>query len=295
MPIDSRSERKSVRQLAFDHYLRTGERLTEREWLRRHERKFNPYHDEIGRFTSAPGVTVSHGNRGAGMTDRPAGRAQSAKPKPATFPPGSTVILQGATRAQGVAMQAAREVSARLSGRTPPIRPAVRDLLTQIAKGEGVADDVAQRHGFASSYDVPFNYGRYAKQTKPLTRMTLKEIDDLQTRILNNPANKHDASPVGKYQIVRETLRGLKIKLNLNDDQIFDENLQDMLGYSRLEDAGLQDYLDGKISETDFQIKLSRAWASVADPRTGRPRKSNQHLGTTNEEISPLIRAIRKK
>ncbi|RZJ98113.1 MAG: hypothetical protein EOO76_17445 [Novosphingobium sp.] len=61
MPIDPISEHKSAHRLAFDHYLRTGQRLTTAQWSERAERKFNPYHDELGRFTSAPGVTVSWG------------------------------------------------------------------------------------------------------------------------------------------------------------------------------------------------------------------------------------------
>lgn len=50
-------ESKSVDRLAFEHYLRTGERLTSRQWRARHEQKFNPYHDQRGRFTTANGAT----------------------------------------------------------------------------------------------------------------------------------------------------------------------------------------------------------------------------------------------
>lgn len=63
MPADPSLEPGSVHRLAFQHYLRTGQRLTSAEWLARYERKFNPYHDEQGRFTSPPGVTVSYGSR----------------------------------------------------------------------------------------------------------------------------------------------------------------------------------------------------------------------------------------
>ncbi len=49
-------ERKSADRLAFEHYLRTGERLTAEEWTSRVECKFNPYHDpRNGQFTFAPG------------------------------------------------------------------------------------------------------------------------------------------------------------------------------------------------------------------------------------------------
>jgi hypothetical protein len=55
-------EGKSAHRCAFEHYLRTGQRLTTVEWLDGQERKFNPYHDELGRFTSPPGVSVSWGS-----------------------------------------------------------------------------------------------------------------------------------------------------------------------------------------------------------------------------------------
>lgn len=80
----------------------------------------------------------------------------------------------------------------------------------------------------------------------------------------------------------------------LTDNMIFDQNLQDRLGMARLEQAGLKDYVVGKISEQVFQRKLAGGWASVADPVTGRVRQG-QHLGTTTAQIIPLIRALRKK
>lgn len=248
-------ESKSVDRAAFDHYLRTGERFTNEEWLTR-ECKFNPYHDEVGRFTSSPGVTVSYGDQAARMTAMrradewlrgSTGRPDPSPPKPAANAPPSA-------NAPRPARQAA--TSPRTSNRAAPISPPVKNLLAQ---------------------------------------MTLREVDELQTRILNHPANTLDASPVGKYQIVRQTLRDLKVKLRLSDNMIFDSNLQDMLGMAELRSAGLQNYMDGKISASDFQFKIAKKWASVADPRTGRPRLSRQHLGTTTAQIAPLIQALRRR
>lgn len=50
---------KSAHRLVFEHYLRTGERLTEAQWQARHELKFNPYHDQRGRFSTASGASSS--------------------------------------------------------------------------------------------------------------------------------------------------------------------------------------------------------------------------------------------
>jgi hypothetical protein len=79
MAENSLRETKSAHRLAFDHYLRTGQRLTTAEWTARQERKFNPYHDEIGRFTSPPGVTVSWGRqtRPSGLRTDPERQARS--------------------------------------------------------------------------------------------------------------------------------------------------------------------------------------------------------------------------
>jgi hypothetical protein len=57
---------KSAHQLAFLHYLRTGQRLTTAEWLAQEEHKFNPYHDpKNGRFTFAPGGSQQGGGSAA--------------------------------------------------------------------------------------------------------------------------------------------------------------------------------------------------------------------------------------
>lgn len=73
------SGQKSANRAAFDHYLRTGLRLTAAEWLAK-ELKFNPYHDpENGRFTFAPGGTGA-GFSSASMAYRP---VNGGKPYPA--------------------------------------------------------------------------------------------------------------------------------------------------------------------------------------------------------------------
>lgn len=55
MTAPAPTERKSADELAFEHYLRTGEQLTPTLWRERFEVKFNPNHDERGRFTFAFG------------------------------------------------------------------------------------------------------------------------------------------------------------------------------------------------------------------------------------------------
>ena len=56
LPVDIEPvEWKAVHNRAFGQYLRTGRLMSMAEGLAEVEWKFNPYHDERGRFTFAPG------------------------------------------------------------------------------------------------------------------------------------------------------------------------------------------------------------------------------------------------
>lgn len=288
--------RRSAHQLAFDHYLRTGKQLNNAEWWARNERKFNPYHDELGRFSSAPGVTVSYGDQAARMSDQPRSGARPNRPTlTSAFPAGGRVIAEAGARAAEVHRRVAARAVADMPARLTPVRPDVRALLDRIGDGEGVGHDAARNNGFASGYDVPFANGRYARSAKPLTRVTLAEVDDLQKRMHDNPLNSRGSTPVGRYQIRRATLLGLKSRLNLSDRELFDQQMQDRLAVELLRIRGLDDYMGGKISASTFQRNLASEWASVAEPDTGRPRLGNQRLGTTNAQIKPIIDALRNR
>jgi hypothetical protein len=68
-----RIDLKSASDLAFEHYLRTGQRLTAAEFASAREVKYNHNHDELGRFTFA-------WNRASGRRTPDRIRASAAKP-----------------------------------------------------------------------------------------------------------------------------------------------------------------------------------------------------------------------
>ena len=106
-----------------------------------------------------------------------------------------------------------------------------KDVLDHIAKAEGTAG----RAG--GGYDTSLDYGRWLPGGKEgnLTGKTLDEIDALQTGMLSNPENRRKygnglgSSAIGRYQIVRKTLRGLRKKLRLGGDELYDQKMQDRL------------------------------------------------------------------
>lgn len=160
--------------------------------------------------------------------------------------------------------------SASIMPKSAPMTPGANSgLLEQIAQGEGTSDADAKKHGFATGYDVTLGYGAYGKGDKPLSQMTVREVKRLQADMLRNPNNKMNSSAVGKYQIVGTTLRSLQQDMGFKDDDLFDSKMQDSMATQLLKRRGLDQYKTGSLSSTDFQGRLSKEWASVANPNTG--------------------------
>jgi muramidase (phage lysozyme) len=75
---------------------------------------------------------------------------------------------------------------------------------------------------------------------------------------------------VGRYQIINKTLKELQKKLGLPDDQLFNAEVQDRLATVLLERRGLNKFLNGQLSLKDFMKNLSKEWASLPNPDTGK-------------------------
>jgi hypothetical protein len=128
------SEGELAKRLAKSYYLRTGIQLEPARFLDEIQRKFNPYHDEDGKFDSAPGVTQSWGGQAARMSapsggrDRPARLGSAHNTAPAGKPPAKERLHTAAHVAKTKEKSQARTIA--LSNHPP-----VRALLHQIARG----------------------------------------------------------------------------------------------------------------------------------------------------------------
>lgn len=106
-------------------------------------------------------------------------------------------------------------------------------MLDFVAKHEGTADRPD------GGYNTSFGFGMFiVGGEQRLIEMTLSQIDALQTQILNDPKNHFDSSAIGRYQIVRKTLRGLKAQLRLSQTVLYDKGLQDELGVALISGCG---------------------------------------------------------
>ncbi|MBS9720157.1 hypothetical protein JYU29_05585 [Tianweitania sp. BSSL-BM11] len=108
-----------------------------------------------------------------------------------------------------------------------------------------------------SGYNVIYGHNQ-DKLPKPVTRMTVDEI----LGAMASWSKRFGSSATAGYQFMRSTLTDLKRELRLRGTQIFDEDLQDRLGYHLLKRRGYEDFMAGRISRTEFGKRLSQEWAS---------------------------------
>ncbi|MFO0728801.1 MAG: peptidoglycan-binding protein [Myxococcota bacterium] len=186
------------------------------------------------------------------------------------------------------------------------LAPGAKGLLERIAIGEGTSDAIARQHGYKTppgakepydaGYDVALAHGAFGggPNEKPISSMTLGEVKALQDRIYKNPRNGWNSNPVGKYQIIGPTLKGLQKSLNLSDDTVFSPEIQDKMGMQLLRQRGLDKYQAGQMSADAFQREIAGEWASIADPATKRSRYG-QATGTSDAEAKAAIASVRQE
>lgn len=162
---------------------------------------------------------------------------------------------------------------------------AVKPIFDLIAHTEGTD----RRRG----YNETLAYGLLTDGDVDLVNMTLGEIDKLQTSMLRHPENKWNSSALGRYQIVRKTLRSLKKQLGLTDDMKFDEALQDRLALALLDGRGYSKWLRGEMSDAAFFNGLSKEWASLPNAK-GSGSYAGQRVGTDLEGLRSALVATRQ-
>ena len=141
----------------------------------------------------------------------------------------------------------------------PAVGPGARLVLDLIARAERTTAAYARRFGFATDYDVPFNYWRSGPPlTTPLSQMTLDEIAALQDRM--RPGG---STALGRYQIKQSTLSELAARHGLNGARRLDGPLQDTLARSLLRKRKYDAYGVGQASAEEAMDALACEWASL--------------------------------
>lgn len=153
----------------------------------------------------------------------------------------------------------------------------------------GFAEGTDRKRG----YNETLAYGAYTGGDVHLVGMTLQEIDTLQTKMLKHPANSFNSSALGRYQIVRTTLRAIRKTLKLPPSALFDAEMQDRCACYLLGLRGIDKYLAGRLSEDTLINNLAHEWASL--PTTaGKGAYAGQNAAVTPDRLRQVLAEVKQ-
>lgn len=161
-----------------------------------------------------------------------------------------------------------------------------RPMLDLIGQAEGTD----RKRG----YNETLAYGAFTGGNVDLVSMTLDEIDALQTRMLKHPDNRFNSSALGRYQIVRTTLRAIRKTLKLPPSAPFDAEMQDRCACYLLGLRGIDKYLAGRLSEDTLINNLAREWASLPNI-SGQGTYAGQNAAVTLDHVRQVLGEVKKR
>ena len=121
------------------------------------------------------------------------------------------------------------------------------------------------------------------------TKMTVNQVIAYQENYTENQGKA--SSAVGRYQIIRKTLEGLKDDMNLSGNEKFDAAMQDRMAIRLLEQRGLNDFKAGRIPPEKFMDNIAKEWASMPN-RHGRGHYDGDGLNKVGVSTAPVRAAM---
>lgn len=161
-----------------------------------------------------------------------------------------------------------------------------RPMLDLIGRSEGTDK--------GRGYDETLGYGAYTGGDVDLESMTLDQIEALQTKMLRHPKNKLKSSALGRYQIIRTTLRTMRQQLGLTGREKFDADMQDRLACYLLGQRGIDKWLAGRLKLETLINNLAMEWASI--PTTeGQGHYEGQNAGVSLSQVKSALAEVSRR
>jgi Muramidase (phage lambda lysozyme) len=143
-------------------------------------------------------------------------------------------------------------------------------------------------------YNETLSYGAFTGGPVDLVSMTLNQIDQLQTKMLQHPKNKFNSSAAGRYQIVRTTRRDIQKALRLDGTLKFDKDMQDRMGCYLLGVRGIDKYLSGRLSEDTLINNLAQEWASLPTTK-GKGHFDGQNAAVGVARVRSVLAEVKRR
>jgi conjugal transfer mating pair stabilization protein TraG len=114
-------------------------------------------------------------------------------------------------------------------------------------------------------------YGNSTNSKLQFTSMSVDEVLRWQQRFIEGGS---PSSAVGRYQFINATLQSLASELSIDENTLFDQQIQDRLAARLLEKRGLSSYMAKNISKEAFAHNLSKEWAGLPQAIGENPEQS---------------------
>ncbi len=180
-------------------------------------------------------------------------------------------VVEGPERFR--AARAARDQAA-AEARQPDVSPSaheatVEDVAARLQAGlplpPATIGRAAQIRDFIQSLEAPKGFdqvfgGSRIAPPRPITSMSIDEVLAWQLQSVNAGSA---SSAAGGFQIIRKTLQSLKDQMRLSGDELFDRRMQERMADRLMREAGLPDFIEGRIGWEQFGDNLSSIWAAL--------------------------------
>jgi len=216
------------------------------------------------------------------------------------------VARQGSSGSTGVTAGAGH--SGRNKTGTDNIKDAVKntnkaDIVANKADSmKPILDMLNSAESEAEGYNAVFGQIKSNNRPgKPLSEMTVGEVIDYQQDLIDRgiacvegpPKCESISTAVGRYQFISGTLKRVVDSGYASRNDRFDSATQDKLAIGLMEmDGGLNQWLDGGLTDEAFAYNLSGIWAGVPDPKTGKSRYEGVGPNKSTITISPVLFAL---
>lgn len=133
-----------------------------------------------------------------------------------------------------------------------------------------------------------------AHATNDLSGLAISGIYLMQADLL---ARGRPSSAVGRYQIVRDTLKSILPAAKVSVSERFTPAVQDKLAVALLVRRGYSDWWRGETDDLTFAHQLSLEWAALPDPVNGGKSHYDgvgpNHAGYTLAEVYAALARVR--
>jgi muramidase (phage lysozyme) len=162
-----------------------------------------------------------------------------------------------------------------------------RDVVTGVyQRGRNALLNLIGQHESGGDYNRVYGAG---VKRMPLTDMTINQVLAWQRNYVNNGSA---SSAAGKYQIIQDTLRGLKRDMGLTGNEKFDAAMQDRMAEVLVQRRVQASTRNGQVDESLLIRNLSMEWASLPKDNSGLSYYHGDGLNQAHASHDSVRRAI---